>query len=603
MASLMTPLSALLGTWSLDALGAAFAVPTVLLVVAAAAYAVPYLRQERFRRESALRFWLCYALFAAGMLGALAAWDLVQFVVAWEVMTLASYVLVAHETSEPGAVRAAFKYFVMTHAASACLLLAVMLLWAQGGSLGFDALRPTFARLAGERPLLLHAVLALLFIGFATKAGLYPLGDWLPDAHPAAPAPVSAVLSGIMVKVGLYGFLRFFVWALATADPQAAVIWGFILAVTGAVSALIGGLAACAATDSKVLLAYSSIAQSGLVSVGVGTGMALMPGSPALAQLALLGALFHAVSDAAVKGLLFFAAGSLQYRTGSRRLEDLGGLFQAMPATAWTALVATLAIAGFPPLTAFTGKWLLLQSTVLSGTPVLVGLGLALLLASVLSILYALKFFAAGFLVRPMRTGVDEVPGAMRAAQLALAVMVLALGLLPGLWLARLGEVVVMLGAPPPPAPVHPAAWLGFGPPSGAYAPVLLVVVGAWVALLARAALGPARAGVPRRVPVWMGGAATGPGPAPINALGFFVPLREAMRHAYPSLRFRALALPRWIVPAVNADRWLYRPAARAGLRVGAAMQDAHTGTAHRYIVWQLVGALTLIAVLVLARP
>jgi hydrogenase-4 component B len=597
MPTTLTAFRALLTEWRLDALGAVFAIPVAILVIVAAVYAVPYLRQAHFRRESALRFWLAFALFGAGMLAAVAAWDLLQFVVAWEVMTLASYVLVAHETSAPASVRAAFKYFVMTHAASACLLLAVLLLWAEGGTLGFDGLRPLLARLAEERPLLLHAVLALLFVAFATKAGLYPLGDWLPDAHPAAPAPVSAVLSGVMVKVGLYGFLRFFVWGLAAASPAVAALWGYPLAAAGAVSALVGGFAACAAQDTKVLLAYSSVAQSGLIALGVGVALVLVPEQPALAQLALLGALFHTVADAAVKALLFLVAGSVQYRVGSRRIGDLGGLWGAMPVTAGTALVASLAIAGFPPLTAFPGKWLMLQGSVLSGAPALVGAGIALLVASALSILYALKFFVGAFLAGPPRAERLDVPVAMRGAQVALAALALALALAPGLWLGLLAPA---LAGPALPAFEAPSGWavLGFGSASGAYVPLLLVVAGAWVAVLAFLAVGRARD--PRAVRTWMGGAT--PEPAPLHAAGFYVPLREAMGNSYARVPFRAVPLPGWLPPAVNADRWLYRPVVRAILGAGEALQRAHTGTAHRYLVWQLLGALVLITLLFAGR-
>jgi hydrogenase-4 component B len=599
MTAPLTPIDALLSVWRLDALSATFAIPILVLVAVVAVYTPTYLDHDRYRSESRVRFWLCYALFGAGMLAAVASWDLLQFVVSWEVMTLASYVLVAHETSEPSAVRAAFKYFVWTHAASACLLLATMLLWAEGGGLGFDGLRSGLSHLAAEHPARLHVVMGLLFVAFATKAGLYPLGDWLPDAYPAAPAPVTALLSGVMAKIGLYGFLRFFAWALAHASPDGAVLWGYMLASVGAVSALLGGLAASAARDTKVLLAYSSIAQSGLIALGIGAALALMPAHPALAQLGLLGALFLVVSDAMVKALLFLVAGSLEYRIGSRRLEDLGGLFQAMPLTAWTALVACLAIAGFPPLTAFTGKWLLLQATGLSHLGILVATAPLLLVASVLSILYAVKFFSAAFLVRPPRPGHLEVPAPMQAAQLVLAALVVALGVTPGLWLALLGRALE--GVPVPVVPM-PSGWgvFGFGPASGAYAPLLLLVAGAWVCVLAFLAIGPARAS--RRVNVWMGGAAPGRGTVPLEAVGFYVPLRDPMSLAYPRLRFRALALPGWILPAVDADRWLFRPAARAWRQAGQALQRAHSGTAQRYIVWQLVGALALIVLLVLQR-
>jgi formate hydrogenlyase subunit 3/multisubunit Na+/H+ antiporter MnhD subunit len=588
----MTAIPSLLFAWRFDALSTVLAVPALVLVIVAGAYAWSYLDQPQYREESRLRFWLLYALFGAGMLATLGARDLLQFLISWEVMTVASYVLVAYEMHDASVLRAAFKYFVMTHVATACLLLAVLLLWAEGGSLWFDAVPATFTRLAADRPVLLHSLLGLMFVGFATKAGLWPFGDWLPDAHPAAPAPVSAVLSGVMVKVGLYGFLRFFLWALAPAAPEVAVAWGYVLVAAGVLSALVGGFAACASTDTKVLLAYSTIAQSGLISVAIGAGLVLLPTHPVLAQLALLAALFHAVSDAAVKGLLFFVAGSVQFRTGSRRLEDLGGLFNAMPVSGWTALVASLAIAGFPPLTAFIGKWLMLQSTVLSGTPLLIAAGLAVLLASVLSILYAVKFFSAAFLTRPMRPERLEVPAAMQGAQVTLALAVLVLALMPGYWLRLLGSALADIPALAA-APGPEAGLLGVASASGAVLPAILVVGAIWTCMLAFAALGPARP--PRKVETWMGGAIVAGEPSPVVSLGFFVPLREMMHAVYRPMRWPNLPSPTWVLPTLDADHWLFQPAAAQARRFGEALGRLHTGAPHRYIVWQLIGTLLLL--------
>ena len=586
--------------WRLDGLSGLFALLVVIVGAACVVYSPAYLRQDRYRTETRWRYWPFLALFLAGMLGAVSAWDLVLFLVCWEIMTLASYVLVAYEASEPTALRAAFKYFVMTHAGTACLLLAVVLLGRLGGT-SFDELPGTLRELALTRPVLLHAVLALAFVAFATKGGLWPFGDWLPDAHPAAPAPVSALLSGVMVKLGLYGFLRFFVWALAAADPVAAGAWGHVLLAFGVVSGVIGGMAAAAAADAKVLLAYSSIAQSGLIAAGTGAALVLAPAHPALAALALLGAAFHLTGDALVKSLLFLTAGSLQYRTGSRRLEDLGGLFAAMPVTGWTALVGALAIAGFPPLTAFVSKWLMLQATVASGSPLVAVAGLGVLLASLLSILYAVKFFAAGFLNRTMRPGDLEVPAPMRQAQLALAAGVAVLGLLPGVWLRALqGALAGLL-----PAGATSAAWTAGAllPATGAYAPLLLLVLGGWVAVLALLALGtaaPAREG-----PAWLGGR---PGGAlQVHPLGFYSTLRPDLARAYPRLR-----APGWppgsrllgtaLMRVVDFDRWLYRPLLEAGRAASRALRRAHTGLPQAYIAWQLVGALALVLLLALRR-
>lgn len=582
--------------WRLDGLSLLFLAPVVFVSAVAALYAPAYLRQERYRDESALRFWLFGALFVAGMIGTLLAADLVAFLVCWEVMTLASYVLVAHETRDATVARAAFKYFFMTHVGTSCLLFAAVVLGMWGGSFSFARLPETFRALAATNPAALHGLLALLFVGFATKAGLYPFGDWLPDAHPAAPAPVSAVLSGVMVKLGLYGMLRVFVELLASAAPAAAAGWGWVIGGFGLVSALAGGAAACVATDGKVLLAYSSIAQSGIIAMGLGAALALQPVSPALAALALLAAAFHVVGDAVVKALLFLNAGALQWRTGSRRFEDQGGLFEAMPVTGWTALAGSLAIAGFPPLTAFTGKWLLLQATVLSRQPVVSLAGLGLLVASLLSVLYAVKFFAAGFANGPMRAGRLDVPRGMRAAQVVLAGAAVVMGILPGLVLAGLAKG---LGQLPVMAAADPRAWsAALLPASGAFAPLLLLVLAAWGLAFARACVGPGAA--PEARDVWMGGVPAVRGAPRLHPLGFYSPLREALRRAYPALRAPRPPRVAWLTRSVDFDRWFYVPALETGRRLTASLRRLHTGIPNVYIAWQLAGALALALLLAL---
>jgi hydrogenase-4 component B len=576
--------------WRLDGPAWLFLAPVLFVSALSALYAPAYLRQERYRHESATRYWLMYALFVLGMTGTVLAADLLLFLVCWEVMTLASYVLVAHETREPAVARAAFKYFFMTHVGTGCLLFAIVVLGAQGGSFAIARLPDAFRALAAAGPLALHGVLALLFVGFATKAGLYPFGDWLPDAHPAAPAPVSAVLSGVMVKLGLYGLLRVFVQALATADPGAAAAWGWVIGAFGLLSALAGGGAACTAGDTKVLLAYSSIAQSGIIALGFGAALVLEPLRPALATLALLGACFHVVGDAVVKALLFLVAGALQWRTGSRRLEDLGGLFEAMPVTGWTALAGSFAIAGFPAFTAFTGKWLLLQSTVLSRVPLVSLAGLGLLVASLLSMLYAVKFFAAAFANRPMRPGRLDVPASMCAAEIVLACAALAIGLAPGGLLALLAR---LLRGVPAMAGADPLAWgSALLPASGAFAPLLLVVFAAWALAFVRACLGPGASPAARAV--WMGGVPAGPGALRIHPLGFYSPMREALRRLYPVPHVRHMARPAWVGTSVDLDRWFYAPALHAGRRVVASLRRLHTGVPNVYLAWQLAGALSL---------
>jgi hydrogenase-4 component B len=583
---------------AIDGLSALFLVLVLVVAGLAWTYAPAYLAQPHYRGESRLRFHALFALFVAGMAGTLVAANLLVFLVCWEVMALASYVLVAYETGDGTVLRAAFKYFVMTHVGTAGLMLAFILLWVWGGTFSFAAVPATLARLAADQPGLLHVVLALLFVGFATKAGLYPFGDWLPDAHPAAPAPVSAVLSGVMVKLGLYGFLRLFVWMLAASSPAAAVAWGYPLMGFGLLSALIGGMAAAAALDTKVLLAYSSIAQSGLVALGIGAALVLAPAHPALAALALLGAAFHLVADALLKSLLFLVAGSLQFRSGSRRLEDLGGLFEAMPRTGFAALVGCLGIAGFPPLAAFVSKWLMLESMVASAVPVVTLAGLGLLVASLLSILYAAKLFVAAFANRPMRTESLEVPAGMWIPQAALAALAVLLGVVPGPCLRALAQV--FSAAPAGGAGPAAAAWraLALTPPTGALAPLVLVMAGLLVFVLALAALG--RGGQPRHVGMWLGGAAHRSGVSHARPQGMYAPVRTTLGRAYPRLAFPALKRPGWVLPAINAELWLYRPAMDWGRRGADVLRRLHTGVPHRYIAWQLLGAAALAALLLL---
>ncbi|MGE5180310.1 MAG: complex I subunit 5 family protein [Bacteroidota bacterium] len=580
--------------WRLDGPSLLFLVPILLVAAAAAVFAPAYLRQLRYHGQSRVRFWTMYALFVAGMIATVLAADFVSFLVAWEAMTLASYVLVAYDTRNPEVLRASYKYFVMTHVGTGGLLLGAILLRAAGGSFGFDHLVPTLRALDASNPALLHAVLALLFLGFATKAGLYPFGDWLPDAYPAAPAPVTAVLSGVMSKLGLYGLLRIFVLALATAAPAAAQAWGWAIGGFGLLSALVGGAAACAALDAKVLLAYSSIAQAGLIALGFGAGLVLAPAHPALAALALLGAVFHVVGDAVVKSLLFLNAGAVQWRTGSSRLADLGGLFEAMPVTGRCALVGALAIAGAPPFAAFTAKWLMLQATVLSQTPLVSLAGIGLLIASLLSVLYAVKLFAAAFTNGPMRTGNLEVPASMWIPQAVLAVAIGVLAVAPGATLAALANA---LREAPALATADPRVFgASLLPATGAFAPILVFAVAAWAALLGRIAVG-SGAVAPRGV--WTGGVLVPRDAATIDPRGFYSPVREGLQRAYAAPRWRAIPRPAWLVPAVDVDRWLYRPAIESGRRIVSGLRRVHTGVPHLYLVWQLAGA-TALAVLLL---
>lgn len=584
-------------TLQADALSGLFLVLIAVLSVPTALHSFAYVEHPHYRQESLIRYYPMLMLFLLAMVGVVVAWDLLTFLVFWELMTLASYILVAYEKSKPENLRAALKYFILTHLGALCLLVASVILWIQGGSFEFETVFVTFEKLAKTRPIMLHVVLTLLFIGFATKAALFPLGDWLPDAHPAAPSPISAMLSGVMIKLGIYGFLRFFVWLLPTAAFKFAYDWSYVFGIFGVISAVLGGAAATVSYDAKVLLAYSSIAQSGFITLGIGAGMFLFKQNLTLANIAIAGAFFHIVGDAFVKALLFLNAGSLLYATGSRRFAHLGGLLESMPQTAGTAFIGSMSIAGFPPLTAFVSKWLILQSLLFSHSIPVTFAGVGMFIASILSILYSVKFFAASFLIKPMRSERLEVPLTMRLAQLSLTLLVIAVGLFPGLVLRGLSWIIadtsMFAGAEEKLAAVWQWAWVQ--PITGAFSPLALIGMLAIVSVFAVISVGMEHQ--PRKAPVWLGGELVRPEQLGGHPQG--IPLREELlQRAYPRAPVPRWRPPSWFTKLLDPEAWMYRPVLIGGERVSDLLRRAHTGVPHLYIAWQIIGA-TVIALIV----
>ncbi|HEV8549940.1 MAG TPA: hydrogenase 4 subunit B, partial [Polyangiaceae bacterium] len=343
---------------------------------------------------------LQYHLFLASMGLVLLADDAYLFMLAWETMALTSYFLVTTQHRLPEIRRAGFLYLLIAHVGAIAILLCFGLL--QGGSwqFTFDAMRsaqlePQWATLA--------FLLALL--GFGAKAGLVPLHVWLPEAHPAAPSPVSALMSGVMLKTALYGLLR------VTFDllGHPTWSWGLVPLALGLFSAIYGAVFAAVQTDMKRLLAWSSIENVGILFTGVGLAIVFAGvGMQPLASLALVAVLYHAVNHAFMKSLLFVGTGSVLHATHERSLGKLGGLLRRMPWVGWLTLVGALAIAGLPPLNGFVSEWLLLQAF-LSATQVpkpfvgmLLPLGAALVaLAAALAGYVMVKFYGVIFLGRP----------------------------------------------------------------------------------------------------------------------------------------------------------------------------------------------------------
>jgi hydrogenase-4 component B len=589
----------------------------------AALFSVDYMLG--YQGEDLRRYYPFFLLFLAGMMGVVVVADMFFFFIFWEVMTLASYLLVVFEKDSPVNLRAGLKYFLMTHIATALMFVAAIILYLKAGrSFDFVAMRRGLESLLAAQPALAHLVLFLFLIGFGTKAGIFPLGDWLPDAHPAAPSGVSALLSGVMIKMGVYGLLRVFVWMLPIS--HASLGWGFLIALAGVVSMFVGNLTALAQNDSKRMLAFSSIGQMGYIWLALGMGIAFLPISPPIACVALLAGLYHLVNHACFKGLLFLSAGAILFRARTRSLALLGGLGKLMPLTAAAALIASLAIAGVPPLNGFASKWLILQTTMLGGmdVPIYVVFGLVAFFISIVSLAVYVKFLGSTFLGK-LAEGLAadpprEVPATMQVSQGALAVACIGLGLAPAGALAWLHTVLPSLKA----ASYWPkfaalfgteAGWgnllsavrpnLGEGA-AGAWYPlaVVLVLVGgvALAHLIYHA--GGARA---RLADVWYCGEAHSSEETRYPAHSYYLPFKEFLRvqigarrtsGVYPHLPLPRVKEPAFARRALDLDSWLYNPLVRWGGRVLERFSRTHVGIPQVYVLWMAVGTVLAIWVL-----
>jgi formate hydrogenlyase subunit 3/multisubunit Na+/H+ antiporter MnhD subunit len=431
----------------LDALGAVFVVAVALVAIPASLYGIGYSAHGPVGRAASATF----PLFVWSLLFVPVAGSATTFLVLWELMALSSLLLVLSDHRHNPAVRSAGQWYaVMTHFGLVAILLALVFLSSRAGGDSFALIR---AGAGGIGPLARSTVFVLALIGFGSKAGVVPLHVWLPRAHPEAPSHVSALMSGAMVKLGVYGLVRVG-WDLLGGGPR---WWGVTVLTVGAVSALFGILHALVASDLKRLLAYSTTENIGLILVGVGAaGLFAANGQRSLATVALAASLLHVVNHAAFKGLLFLGAGSVVAATGTRDLDDLGGLVRRMPVTAATFAVGSLAIAALPPGNGFVSEWLLLQALVhslpSSSAAVAVTMPLAVgvvALTGGLAVATFVKAFGTGFLAvprSPAAASAHESPATMQLGLGLLAGACAALALAPTALGAALARAVAVLG-------------------------------------------------------------------------------------------------------------------------------------------------------------
>jgi hydrogenase-4 component B len=583
----------------IDGLSAFYLIIISVLVTCSALYGIGYL--DHYRHDSLRRYYFPFPFFMAGMLAVVTTEDWFWFLVFWEVMTLASYFLVIFENDKKENLSAGFIYFFMTHLTSAGLMVAVMLLSQRTGSFAFSALPELFRSLAQTSPFALHALLFLFFIAFATKAGMYPLGIWLPAAHPAAPASVSALLSGVMIKIGVYGLLRVFLWMLPVTS--AATAWGSVIAAFGILSMLVGTLRALGEHDCKRLLAQSSIGQMGYILMGLGLGLVFMPFSPVFATIALIGCLYHILNHACFKSLLFFNTGSILFRTGTRNLDRMGGLVQRMPLAAGCAIVGALSIAGIPPFNGFVSKWLLYQSAIMGkpASTIYVIYAVVAIFMSTVTLAYFIKFLGTAYLgTLPERFAHSESgsPKSMGIVESLLAVICFLLGIIPAAVLLMLLRILqpVLGGANADLARGALVAlpWFGVtlniaGATTAAVGPLIILAALIVCVAISYAIYRSVRV-ASRPAAIWNCGEIVSDESVRYRASSFYKPFRNLISPLYRQWPRPRVAPPQALARGLDLDRWLYFPLGSAFVRIGKTFSRIHNGVPQFYLLWQVVG-------------
>ncbi len=576
----------------IDALAAFFLVVVNLGGAVASLYGLGYGRHETAPHR-VLPF---FPAFLAGMNLVVMADDAFTFLLCWEFMSLASWALVMshHQVAENR--RAAYVYLVMASFGTLALLLAFGLLAGAGGGYGFAEIRA-----AGHTPLTAGLVFVLFLLGAGSKAGLVPLHVWLPLAHPAAPSHVSALMSGVMTKVAVYGFVR------VVFDLLGEPAWwaGVVLLALGGVTAVLGILHALMERDLKRLLAYSTIENIGVIFVGLGLALAFRTnGMEWAAALALTAALFHVLNHSLFKSLLFFGAGAVLTATGTRDMEALGGLIHRMPVTSFTFLVGSAAIAALPPLNGFVSEWLVFQAVLQSpelpqwGLKILVpAVGGLLALAAALAAAAFVRAFGITFLGRPRSPAAQvahEVDRLSLAATLVLAALCLAVGVLPGFVIDGLAPVTQALvgGAMPRQAD---EAWLSIVPIAegrSSYNGLLVFVFVAISAAMAAVLVHRFASRAIRRAPAWDCGFPNASPATQYTAGSFSQPIRRVFGTALFRARERVdMPAPGDMRPARMTVElrdliwdWLYAPISHAVDHAATKLNRLQFLTIRRYL-------------------
>jgi hydrogenase-4 component B len=588
-----------------DALGGLFLVALGAVGAAASVFGIGYTRDGTPGTD---RTAAAYPVFLASLAVVFGAADAFSFLFAWELMALSSALLVVGARPTGDVARAGYLYLTLTHLATAALIVAFAILASAAGSTDFA----TFGRAAADlSPVVRDIVFVLLLVGFGTKAGAIPFHVWLPRAHPVAPSHVSALMSGVMIKAGIYGLVRFGLEILGPGPEW----WGLLVLGIGLASAVLGVLYALMEHDLKRLLAFHSIENIGIILLGVGVAMiAHADGTTVLAGIALTAALFHTLNHALFKSVLFLAAGSVQSAVGTRDLNVLGGLARAMPVTALAFGVGAAAISGLPPLNGFASEWLTFQGLIGAGgdgalslvarSSVLVAVG-GLGLTAALAVACFVKATGMSFLAlprSPRAASARETSRLMGGAMACLAVACIGVGIAAGPVSAGISTIAGrLLGAEPGSSagPFDPVVGV-----SGVFAAwplaLLLVVVTGLTWLAGR------RGRVTRRTSTWTCGIA--PEPAfEYTATSFaklirlyygpiLRPAREVAVELHVGTPFPRTVRYRGEISHVIDER-IYGPLHRAAVGTAQLIRRLQSGSLQLYLAYAVVAVVALLLV------
>jgi formate hydrogenlyase subunit 3/multisubunit Na+/H+ antiporter MnhD subunit len=476
----------------LDALSGFFLSVIGVVSFAVGVYSPGYVRGFEHGRDSLPVLGGFAALFLTGMMLVVLADDAFLFMVAWELMSLSSYFLVAFHHDHAANRRAAFLYLLMAHIAALTILLGFGVLASFGGGFGFDSMREAQLSFGWA-----SVTFVLAFVGFGIKAGLVPLHAWLPEAHPVAPSHISALMSGVMLKVGVYGFIRVVFDLIGEFHWQ----WGVAVLAIGSITALMGVLYALMQHDLKRLLAYHSVENIGIIFIGLGLALLFLAGGhTVLGAVAFVAALYHTINHALFKALLFMGAGAILHSANERDLEKMGGLLRRMPWTGFFFLVGCISISALPPFNGFVSEWLTFQAALQawqldSGVlRSLIPISAAVLaLTGALAAACFVKVYGVAFLGQARSRHVRrarQAPLSMRIGQGLLAFLCLLLGVLPTVFIGLLNEVPrQLLGQGLPQATAHGWLWLtpisqqtaSYGAPMVAIALFVALGLGLWL--------------------------------------------------------------------------------------------------------------------------